>query len=131
VYIALFRAELEARHGDLRDALSCLDELLENLERAGRHYDIAHATADLVIAFERFGDPTTAATILGTVTEPLANLGFVGSLTETVERLRLNLGSDAFDHHVAVGQAMDRATARSFTRDHLRWVLSDSHTDAE
>ncbi len=112
-------AELEAAHGDFRQALSMFDTAIDSFHRAGGVANLAMAFANLAVFFDRLNRPQAAATVYGTTRDhPI--VGRVVNLPTALEHLRAVLGETTFERCVATGAAMEVADAVAYARHHIQ-----------
>jgi hypothetical protein len=98
--------------------LSLFDAALDSFHSAGNVTNVGSTLALLAVCFDRFDQPDVAATLFGASTNTAAT-HYVAIYPAVEEDLRAALGDAAFDHHAAVGNAMDLADAVGYARHHV------------
>jgi hypothetical protein len=129
--IAHLAASLEARHGDLGQALALFDAALDIFHAAGNVTSVGASLGLLAVCFDRFDQPDVAATLYGASTYRAIN-HYVVDLPAVVDHLRAALGDAAFDQCAATGAAMDLGDAVGYARHHIELarrqaINPDSH----
>ena len=114
-FIARDAAGLEAVHGDLAHALALYDSTLAAFHRAGNVTISTRTLAELAVVFARIDRAEIAATLHG-ASHRLSPSERSETLRAAVDRVRVVLGEAAFDQQVAVGAAMDHASAVNYAR---------------
>jgi predicted ATPase/class 3 adenylate cyclase len=114
-------ARLEARHGDVDQALELLDVTITSFYRAGDADNAAGTAADLASVFNRLGRTEIAGTLAGIATQ--SNHGLVtASLSGLIGPLRSQLGDASTDAAIAAGARMDLAAGVRYARDQIALV---------
>ena len=132
LFAAVFSRELaglEASDGDVRTALSSLDEAIDTFHLTGDTANLAPTLAHLAMLFDRIDRPTQAATLYGAATRhPSAAIS--ADLDQITDHLRTGLGIEGFDEQVTLGATMTIGQAVSYARLEIRAAL-DGLADAE
>lgn len=116
-------AALEARHGDVVEALKLLDAAIESFHGAGDVNNVGLTLGYLVVFFDRVAEPSTAATLFGVATG-FGGIDVILELPEVVDHLREVLGHAGFEDAAAAGAALEHAEAVHFARQQIRGAMA-------
>ena len=99
-------AALRARSGDVVAALQVFRDMTELWKRSSDQVFLATGLGGLIVLLGRIGELTTAATLHGALAKILPANTIVPQLSETIDRIRNDLGNETVDHARQRGAAM-------------------------
>jgi tetratricopeptide (TPR) repeat protein len=117
-------ATLQSRQGDPVAALRTFRQLLHARRGSLDLLFLASSLARLTILFARIGLPSVAATLHGAMSRVLESRRFLDGLSETIERVRSELGHATFDQASGHGAAMTLEVAIDYAQEQISLALA-------
>jgi hypothetical protein len=127
IFIAIFVpkiAALLAGSGDPIKALQSFQQILESSSGSRDVVFVSQGLGNLVVLFERLGQPIAAATLNAAVMRIVDAHALVPELTQTMSRVRGRLGEAAFDEANRRGAAMPIHHANDFALAEIAQALA-------
>jgi predicted ATPase len=128
--IAQDAAYLEARHGDLLEALALFERTIDSCNQSGDHANIAATLAYLAAAIEPFDLPDVSAILFGFSSQQASTI-WVIDFTALSERLRSALGKAEFDRCVTLGATMSLADAIRYANEEIADLRASISTERQ
>jgi predicted ATPase/class 3 adenylate cyclase len=118
-------AALQARSGNLVDALGSFRTMLNAWHGTAEAMLVSHGIGGLVVLFERLSRREAAALLCGILNRVFPSNPFVEELPSATARLRHKLGEPAFDDLTRRGAAMDLHEAIDYAQEQIEQALSE------